>query len=146
MENKYYIVGGLALIGGYLIYRLYPTKPPEDAKFHVSIMDPSRAERWSDIVPHTIDAVVTNQNNKAYDVWVGCSIIDHTGWAHDFDALDMSLQGNESKKVQWWLNPTTIKNHRHGWLTIVVKTWDSFPSSTAKCLGKDDVTFYYGVI
>lgn len=102
------LVAGLGL-SGYGIYRYYKETQAPAKKFPIQVTDPEVAERWSCLIPHTVEVSVGNPYENPEHLWVGCSAISGVGKLYDFPAREVDIQPGITLGVSWWFKPSCLE-------------------------------------
>ena len=117
-------------------------KPPATVNIPISISDPSALEKWSPLLPHTVDAQATNPSATDYKIYFGMSITGpQEQIIKNFYYYPFTLKAGETKKIGWTILPYGIP--ARGVMNVIIKAWDDVPSVNANELGVQGVTFNY---
>ena len=81
--------------------------PTNDVTLRTAVTDPTSGEVWSYIYPHTVNGLVSNNDDAAYNVFVGMSIRRKSdGKIWDYDPLQTTIQAHATLETYWWIYPS----------------------------------------
>ena len=145
---------GLGVYGLYSIYKAFKEEegevPTPNLTFPIVITDPTPGEKWSTLLPHTINIEVQNPYEKAYVLFIGMSMIhDGTGEVYDYPIQQITTSPNKMKRLSWWV---TDYYGGFGLHWIVSAVWDVLPTgdceaqNTCHRLGEAESNVEFGLI
>lgn len=174
-DNLLPILGiGIAGYGGYLLYKEYkkkkeeeepevpvepeepeepevpvepedPEKPIPSDRFGVIITDPTQNEKWSVLLPHTINVNIENPyTTKKKKIWITLTMVSNeTGQVIEWTEQNITINAGSIKKEWWLLTQLDIAKYQMmGWYTLYAEVFDlnSMYDYRTK-LGGDQVAF-----
>lgn len=122
-EKAISLLGGAGLLG-YGAWRYYEGYQKPTWKFPIQVTDPSVGERWSGLIPHTVDVTVNNPYENPQHLWVGATTITGTGKIIDFPVKEIDIQPGVSQSLSWWFKPSLTEGE--DW-KLISSIWDVEP-------------------
>jgi len=128
---------GIAGLGCYQIYKSFREGevPTPDLVFTVYITDPTPGEKWSVILPHTVNVDVANPYDTDYKLYGGMSMIkDYTGEIWDAPIIPFIVPKEAGNRLKWWWwgSPGGLGT---GLYWVVVSVWDQYPKGDCEIQG-----------
>ena len=128
---------GLGIYGLYSVYQAFTEEeaevPTADLSFPISITDPTPGEKWSTLLPHTVNVEVHNPYPKRYALFIGMSLMhDETGTVYDYPIKEIKIDPNEIKGVVWWVTDYYGGRGLH-W--VMSSVWNILPTGDCEMQG-----------
>lgn len=122
-----------------------PTKPQPTDYFPVTITDPTQNEKWSVLLPHTINVNIENPyTTKKKKIWITLTMVSNeTGQVIEWTEQNITINAGSIKKEWWLLTQLDIAKYQMmGWYTLYAEVFDlnSMYDYRTK-LGGDQVAF-----